>query len=76
MKDRAKQAKALITALRELNTEGMVCDSVAECDFWVAYHVIIKDLIEKYGLYFRFCPGCGKSLNWKNWESLKCGGNL
>jgi len=76
MKDRAKQAKKLITALRELNTEGMVCDSVAECDFWVAYYVIIKDLIEKYGLYFRFCPGCGKSLNWKNWESLKCGGNL
>ena len=74
MKDRAKQAKELIEAMRE-DRSRIVCDSVMECDFWVAYHVIIKDLIENYGLCFKYCPGCGKKLDY-TWERLKCGGNL
>ena len=71
MKDRAKQAKEFIAALRELNTEGMVCDSVESCDGWQRGSPHLCICIPR----FNFCAWCGKEINW-DWERLKCGGNL
>ncbi|MFH2059767.1 MAG: hypothetical protein ABIJ59_12815 [Pseudomonadota bacterium] len=80
-KDRAKQATALITALRELNTEGMVCDSIEECQGWKNYkqiqsglnkidlRLVMFDILKT----FKFCAWCGRELDWQNWGRLKSG---
>nr|MBC8360916.1 hypothetical protein [Candidatus Desulfatibia profunda] len=72
VRDQAKQARGLIAALRELNTEGMVCDSVMPCHWWEKYYPEWKNLC----CTFTYCPGCGKTLDWQNWKRLRCGGNL
>ena len=85
-KDRAKQAKELIEALRELNTEGMVCDALMECKDWetvikkTQYSIISPNVFEptkntitfkSFMLTFKSCPWCGRELDWQNWKRLK-----
>ena len=65
-KDQAKQARGLIAALRELNTEGMVCDSVCACDGWQKGSPHLCICIPR----FNFCPWCSKRLD-RDWERLK-----
>ena len=56
----------LVEAIKQANTAGWVCDSVQECKGWQEWHYDYD-----FDKDWKFCPFCGKPLDWQNWERLK-----
>ena len=70
MKRTEEDIKKLIELVREANTAGWVCDSAYECEGWEINYIHIS-AATKLADTFEFCPWCGRSLDWGNWERLK-----
>jgi hypothetical protein len=74
MKKTPEQIKVLVEKLREINSPGVVCDSVLECEGWQAGKNFFDAENAQWDLIgcppFAFCPWCGKLLDW-DWGRLR-----
>lgn len=61
-KDTSNQTDKLVERVKQINIDGMVCDSVFECDGWQRYFKA-SDL-HLPDACFNYCPWCGKEINW------------
>ena len=47
---------------------SFVCDRIHECDGWKNYNVSTWYVEDCQAREWRFCPWCGKTLDWERWE--------
>lgn len=76
--NKIEKANKIIDAVRKEASSGFVCDAIFECSGWKnSYRQIINTIIfchnqsagPKYtGDNFKYCPWCGKEIDWENWN--------
>ncbi len=57
MKRTPEEIKAMVEAVRRMNTAGWVCDAWSACEEWQTHGLA---LIELGFDFIKYCPFCGK----------------